>query len=77
MAGISTLPSAEVSAMAEPEIPDIKVAEATLVMAKPPRKRPKTALQKPSKRSVMPPCDMSSPASKNKGIASNKKLSSP
>ncbi|MFO1297833.1 MAG: hypothetical protein U1F25_16120 [Rubrivivax sp.] len=55
----------------------MNVAEATLESASPPRKRPTSALAKSSRRPVMPPLFIRSPASRKNGIASSNRLSTP
>src|SRR5690625_5109381 len=74
---MSTRPRAEVSATAEPEMPAKKVAESTLLRASPPRKRPRIALAKSSRRCVMPPSPIRLPARRKQGIASRLKESRP
>ncbi len=69
MAGIRILPSAEVSATEEPEIPP-KIMEATILTSpSPPRIGFKSCRQKLMILLVMPPVFISSPASINRGMA--------
>ena len=70
MAGMSTLPSAEASAAAEPERPEKIIAAVTEVSARPPRKRPTMALARRMICSVMPPPFIRLPARMKKGMAS-------
>ena len=77
MAGIRTRPSALVSATADPEMPDMNVADATLLIASPPRNRPRIAFVNASRRSVIPPAVIRSPASRKKGMARSSRLSTP
>ena len=65
-----SLPVPAASAIAEPDMPAKMMLCTTLTWARPPRKRPTSALQKRSSRSVMLPMFMNSAARMNSGIAS-------
>ena len=67
-----TEPTAEISATAEPEMPERNVVATMSTTAKPPRRRktPTSALAKATSRRAMPPSAMIAPASTKKGMVS-------
>ena len=67
-----SLPEPAASASAEPDMPAKMMLCTTLTWARPPRKRPTSALQKRSSRSMMLPAFMNSAARMNSGIASSR-----
>ena len=66
------LPRPAASASAEPDIPAKMMLCTTLTCARPPRKRPTSALQKRSSRSMTLPVFMNSAARMNSGMASSR-----
>ena len=66
-----TAPIADTSATGEPETPPNSVQASTLLMPRPPRTWPASALAKATMRSAMPPYIMISPAKMKNGIARN------
>ena len=70
MAGIIIDPRAEASAVAEPEMPEKNMLQTMVTWAKPPRTWPTRARERTTRRSVMPPAFMISPAAMKKGMAS-------
>ena len=77
MVGISADPSAEASAMAEPDTPENTMAETMLTWASPPRTPPTRTSAKRRRRPRMPEVPISSPASMKNGTAISTKLSTP
>ena len=77
MAGTSIEPNAEVSATAEPESPANNIEDKMFTCARPPRRCPIIACANSTKRAVMPPLFINSPASIKNGIAISGKLSIP
>ena len=73
IAGISTDPSEDMSAIGEPEIPPKNIEATILTIARPPRIQPTTARARRSRRSVIPPPLMMSPARMKNGTASSEK----
>ncbi len=69
MAGISTAPTAAVSAAADPEIPAKNMADTMDTAARPPGSHPVRALAKSMSRWEMPPFSMIVPAYMNSGTA--------
>jgi len=69
MAGTRIEPRAETSATAEPDRPAKKMLETMVTWARPPWKWPTRARAKRTRRSVMPPRFMSSPARMKSGTA--------
>ena len=65
-----SLPEPAASARAEPDMLAKMMLCTTLTWARPPRKRPTSALQKRSSRSMMLPLFMNSAARMNSGMAS-------
>jgi hypothetical protein len=70
---------AEVSATAEPEIPDRKVVASTFTIESPPRRRvkPTSTSAKATRRRAMPPSAMMAPARTKNGIVSIATLLTP
>ena len=77
IAGISIEPSADASAVADPEIPEKNILETIETWAKPPFIWPTRAFEKETILSVMPLSFIISPAAIKKGIASRVKESTP
>ena len=71
MAGISTLPSAEASAAAEPDSPEKIIEAITEVSARPPLKRPTIDIARSMMRVVIPPRFIRFPARMRNGMASS------
>jgi hypothetical protein len=74
-----TEPIAEVSATAEPEMPERKVVAITLTADSPPRRRdtPTITLASATSRRAMPPSAMMAPASTKNGMVSMANLLTP
>ena len=70
-------PSADVSATAEPERPANSIDDRMFTWARPPRRCPISAWLNSTRRVVMPPLFIISPASMKNGIAIRGKLSMP
>ena len=77
IAGIRVDPSADVSATADPERPANSIDDRMLTCARPPRMWPMKAWENSTRRRVMPPRFMTSPASIKNGSAISGKLSMP
>ena len=76
MAGIIIEPIAARSARPDPESADMNMLATMLACARPPRRCPTSARERPTRRSVIPATFMSSPARTKSGTASSGKLSS-
>ena len=74
---MSIEPSAETSATAEPDMPANSIDDRMLTWARPPLRWPIIAWLNSTRRMVMPPRFMSSPASMKNGIAISGKESIP
>ena len=72
--GTTTEPSELTSATAEPEMPPKNMLSRQLTYARPPRKRPTSALLTSTSWSLTPPAPIISPASRKNGMASRLKL---
>jgi len=75
--GMSSEPTAAVSATADPESPAKSIESTTATCARPPRILPTSAKEKFIRRLEIPPSSMSAPASMKNGTASRVKLSTP
>ncbi len=62
-------PTADTSAMAEPDTPPKNSEDSTLTWPRPPRMRPTSDEASAIRRSEMPPRSINSPAKMNNGIA--------
>ena len=67
--GIIVPPTADTSAMADPETPPKNSDDSTLIWPRPPRRCPTSEAASEISRSEMPPRIISSPAKMNSGIA--------
>ena len=75
--GISSAPTAAVSATAEPDRPANSIDSTAATCASPPRIRPTSANAKSISLREMPPSSIRLPASMKNGTASSVKLSTP
>jgi len=77
MTGTRIDPSAEMSAIADPEIPPNNIDEKTFTTPRPPRTAPTADCAKRTNRIAMPPWNIRSPAKMKNGIAINGKTFTP